>query len=301
MAQVWQHNFIQELSRFDGVMGRGNVIVSIDTEFPGCLHPTPRCATETERYADMKSNVDDTRLIQLGLTLSDGNAFQTWEFNFAFDLDKDRYAEDSVGFLKKNGINFEKLRKEGIKWDDFGQSFAHLLSRHRNRLTWVTFHGLYDLAYLLKLVTGKRLPILRDFAKSLADNVGGTFVDLKFCAMHFKDLMYGQLGLEKLGKLLGVYRVDGAAHHAGSDSLLTASVFWRMSNTCSPDRSGWMRILCSPDHYGSLYGLSISLSLVNSNSSSPPDSIAATPPALCYGHGAYFSVPTVNTTVLVSY
>lgn len=47
-------------------------VISIDTEFPGCLKETPMEASEETRYRDMRFNVNRTKLIQLGFTLLDG-------------------------------------------------------------------------------------------------------------------------------------------------------------------------------------------------------------------------------------
>lgn len=46
-------------------------------------------------------------------------------------------------------------------------------------------------------------------------------------ARFYSDLQKGELRLEKLAKIFGVKRVGGA-HHAESDSLLTACVFTKM-------------------------------------------------------------------------
>ena len=40
--------------------------------------------------------------------------FNTWQFNFQFDLEADKYNEQSLYLLKENGMNFEKLKKNGI-------------------------------------------------------------------------------------------------------------------------------------------------------------------------------------------
>ncbi|KAJ4848103.1 hypothetical protein Tsubulata_023525 [Turnera subulata] len=135
------HNFKTELQHLHFALYNFS-FVSVDTKFPGWLRQTPRFGSDDVRYADMKYNIDKTRLVQLGLTLSDGNrgVLKTWEFKFAFDLGKESYNKDFVRFLKKNGIDFDKLRSDGINWDEFWHEFAALLPRHRN-LTWVTFHG----------------------------------------------------------------------------------------------------------------------------------------------------------------
>ncbi|KAF2291488.1 hypothetical protein GH714_024724 [Hevea brasiliensis] len=192
-------------------------VVSMDSEFPGFLRKTPRRSDELSAFADMKFNVDNMKIIQLGITLSDENGIiaGTWEFNFKFLIETEVfYDPKSIEFLKESGIDFEELRINGIDQLFFSNMFTHVLSRHRD-LKWLTFHGLYDLAYMVKLVTKNHCP--------------------------------GELGLEKLAKILGVKRVGGS-HQAGSDSLLTARVFARMKTMYGIEESRFV---------GFLYGVSI--------------------------------------------
>ncbi|KAJ4718993.1 Ribonuclease CAF1 [Melia azedarach] len=163
------------------------------------------------------------------MTLSDsnGNICSTWEFNFSdFDLKKDPHVESSINLLRSNGLDFEKIRRDGIEGRVFVGKFLEILSRHRN-LKWVTFHGLYDLAYMLKLLSGNPLPgSVFDFIK-LASGYFEYVYDIKFMARFCDGLMGGELGLNRAAKILNLER-SGDAHNAGSDSLLTAAVFARM-------------------------------------------------------------------------
>ena len=66
----------------------------------------------------MKLNVELTKLIQIGITLSDKSGeypknypYYTWQFNFKFDLEEDKYSEKSINLLKNSGIDFENLKK----------------------------------------------------------------------------------------------------------------------------------------------------------------------------------------------
>lgn len=66
----------------------------------------------------MKVNVDATKVIQLGLTLSNANgnlphlgtnSCYAWQFNFRdFDVDKDLSNPASLELLKQQGIDFSK-------------------------------------------------------------------------------------------------------------------------------------------------------------------------------------------------
>ncbi|KAI5350857.1 hypothetical protein PRUPE_1G190900 [Prunus persica] len=231
---VWAHNFHQELSQFDHCLHRFPVI-SFDTEFPGFLRDTPRDALEDQRYEDVKFNVESLKLLQLGFTLSDahGNIGGTWEFHLSgFNEKSDPHVVASISLLKRNGLDFARLGQFGISVAEFVFGFLRVLRIHRglHDLTWVCFHGLYDLAYLLKLLTQKPLPdSVVMFAKALGV-VFGTIYDVKFMARYCRGFFGGEIGLARVAKLLDVER-SGEAHQAGSDSLLTAAVFSKMNAT----------------------------------------------------------------------
>ncbi|BFG15700.1 hypothetical protein CerSpe_019740 [Prunus speciosa] len=231
---VWAHNFHQELSQFDHCLHRFPVI-SFDTEFPGFLRDTPRDALEDQRYEDVKFNVESLKLLQLGFTLSDahGNIGGIWEFHLSgFNEKSDPHVVASISLLKRNGLDFARLGQFGISVAEFVFGFLRVLRIHRglHDLTWVCFHGLYDLAYLLKLLTQKPLPdSVVMFAKALGV-VFGIIYDVKFMARYCKGFFGGEIGLARVAKLLDVERF-GEAHQAGSDSLLTAAVFSKMNAT----------------------------------------------------------------------
>ncbi|KAF2306018.1 hypothetical protein GH714_009459 [Hevea brasiliensis] len=127
----------------------------------------------------MKFNVDNMKIIQLGITLSDENGIiaGTWEFNFKF--------------LIETEVFYDPKSIEDLKW--------------------LTFHGLYDLAYMVKLVTKKPLPVsMLDFTEIIATVFGCCVLDVKYMARFYDDLHRGELGLEKLAKILGVKRVGGS-------------------------------------------------------------------------------------------
>ncbi|KAF2324048.1 hypothetical protein GH714_006364 [Hevea brasiliensis] len=85
IRQVWACNLMEELQKMDAALHHHKV-VSMDSEFPGFLRKTPRRSDELSAFADMKFNVDNMKIIQLGITLSDENGIiaGTWEFNFKF-------------------------------------------------------------------------------------------------------------------------------------------------------------------------------------------------------------------------
>ncbi|KAL9689551.1 hypothetical protein QQ045_009937 [Rhodiola kirilowii] len=130
-------------------------IVSIDTEYPGVLlssnkredrNPEGECRM-------MKVNVGCTKLIQRRLPFLRGdNRMVVWEIVISdFDIRTYYSNNASIDMLRSRGLYFEFHRREG------------LLENPSDGVTWVTFHGAYDFAYLIKAAE-KRLPeTLEDF------------------------------------------------------------------------------------------------------------------------------------------
>ncbi|KAL7129190.1 hypothetical protein ABFS83_13G047400 [Erythranthe nasuta] len=187
----------------------------------------------------MKRNVDVLKLIQLGLTLSssDGTSHYSWEFNFRdFDSDRDLQNPESVSFLKRQGIDFLKNKQQGIESWVFALLFRRYIAWQGKELKWATFHGPYDLGFLIKILTGMELP----------ESLDG-----------FMMLVRGFLG-DEVYDLKNVVRVFGLGgglegrHKAGSDSLMIMRVFFELKGKCSKEELN--RILQSFKYR--LYGLS---------------------------------------------
>ncbi|XP_042423305.1 uncharacterized protein LOC122010904 [Zingiber officinale] len=241
VRSVWAHNLDEEFALIRSAVPF-HPFVALDTEYPGVVvaSKNPYCTlTLPQRYELIRANVEALRIVQVGLTLSDaaGNlpcviysdgtcVSYVWEFNFRdFDISRDRYAPSSVELLKANGIDFQKNQIWGIDSCRFAQNLATsgLLSfGHFSPVSWVTFQGAYDFAFLVKMLTCDcKLPkTVREFLHLVHFFFGKRVFDVKH--------LYG--GLERVASTVGVERAVGSRHQSGSDSLLTWQVFYQIAS-----------------------------------------------------------------------
>ena len=205
-----------------------------DTEFPGLYvsrNEIQRFRTEEEsEYLLIRSNVEQTKLIQIGLTIADdeGNTpfpVCTWQFNFKFDISKEKIVNQSADLLKKAGVQFDRLKSEGIDHLDFAEYFEASGFVYNKDVKWVVFHGSSDFAYLLRLVSNIVLPdTIEEFYKEMKKYFPNVY-DLKYIIKDVPSLK--DVGLAKLSYDLRCNRI-GPQHQAGSDSLLTLCCYFKM-------------------------------------------------------------------------
>ncbi|XP_009793461.1 putative CCR4-associated factor 1 homolog 11 [Nicotiana tabacum] len=239
IREVWANNLKSEFELISTVIDQ-YPFVSMDTEFPGVIYthnPGEHAQASTaDKYTLLKRNVDALNIIQLGITLSDsagnlphldsGDHRYIWQFNFSdFDVARDNHASNSIELLRQHGINFEMNRVLGINSVNFAELMMSSGLVCNASVSWVTFHGAYDFAYLLKILTRRQLPGgLNDFLGNLRVFFGNTCYDVKylmgFCGHHG--------GLNRVAEALAVNRAVGKSHQAGSDSLLTWHVFHKI-------------------------------------------------------------------------
>jgi CCR4-NOT transcription complex subunit 7/8 len=118
IIEVYSHNFVQEIKTISTLIEEYNYI-GMDTEFPGTVYCINNF-TQDFYYKTLKLNVDSLKLIQLGITLTNSKGeypknypYHTWQFNLEFDINNDKYAQNSLNLLINSGIDFNKLKK---KW-----------------------------------------------------------------------------------------------------------------------------------------------------------------------------------------
>lgn len=243
IRSVWAENLASEFKMIGDIVDR-YPFITIDTEFPGVIYKDQVWGSKA-RYATLKSNVDKLNLIQVGVTLSDANgnlptleAFfektgptiqesYVWEFNFReFNPDDDPHSETSINMLRGQGFDFKKNNQLGVDVKNFGELLSSSGLVMNDSVSWITFHGSSDIAYLLKLLSGKKLPdSLEEFLDRVRLFFGNNVYDVKHMVKfgRFGSICVG--GLNKVAAALNVNRVAGIAHNAGSDSLLTWHVF----------------------------------------------------------------------------
>ena len=230
IIEVYEDNFIEQIKNIGDLLEDYNYI-GMDTEFPGTVfHLENR--TEDFYYKSLKKNVDKLKLIQLGITLTNEKGeypknypYHTWQFNLEFDKDTELYNDESMDMLKKCGINFDKLKKKGIKHNIFAQYFMISNLVLNPDVHWVSFQGSYDFGYLLKLLINTDLPQTEDEFVNSLNLYFINFYDIRVIVKDNDNLL--KKGLSRLAELLEVRR-EGQEHQAGSDSMVTIDVFFKL-------------------------------------------------------------------------
>jgi CCR4-NOT transcription complex subunit 7/8 len=204
------------------------------------------------------------------------------------------FAPESVELLQKSGIDFERHEDIGILPNDFAELVITSGLVLTDETRWISFHRFvitaalcpslrklsldsgYDFGYFMKLLTALSLPTTEEaFFEKLQKWFPVSF-DMKTMMRAIKGLKGGlQDVADDLGvnvspsyvhcathtHVLKVMRI-GPPHQAGSDSLLTASTFFKMRELYFRDMAD-----CYAEFNGKLYGLGETFSHANG----PPD------------------------------
>jgi len=251
IRDVWSVNLEAEMRTIRDLVD-SYPYIAMDTEFPGVVaRPIGSFKTSSDyHYQTMRCNVDLLRIIQVGITLADeeGSFPQdaaTWQFNFRFSLATDMYAPESIELLQKSGFDFARHEEYGIDPNDFAELMITSGLVLNPDVKWLSFHSGYDFGYYVKLLTAQSLPPAEDVFFDELNMWFPHVYDIKFMMRACKSL---KGGLQDIADDLGVLRI-GTSHQAGSDSLLTASVFFKMRELFFEDQ------IDDDEYSGKLYGL----------------------------------------------
>ncbi|KAL7671943.1 hypothetical protein ACOME3_006845 [Neoechinorhynchus agilis] len=258
IIDVWRNNLYESFIKIRELARTYN-FVAMDTEFPGVVaRPLGHFLSMAEyHYQALKVNVDILKVIQLGLSFFDekGRAdpdYTTFQFHFKFRREADMSAADSMKLLDQAGINFEKQEIDGIEPFEFAELMISSGVVLLENVTFLSFHSGYDFGYLLKVLTNRSLPDTeREFfemlifkLKTLSELLS---YDVKYLMRSCKNL---KGGLEEIAKQLDIPRI-GPSHQAGSDSLLTGQVFFKIREMFFEDHIDEVK------YSGHLFGLGI--------------------------------------------
>ena len=229
IIEVYQDNFIEELKNLSALIEDYNYI-GMDTEFPGTVYSIKNMCDDFY-YKSLKTNVDNLKLIQLGITIMNEKGeypreypYHTWQFNLKFDKNIEKFHPSSINLLKQSGIDFEKLKKQGIDHHLFAQYLMTSNLVLNPEIKWVSFQGSYDFGYLLKLLLGTDLPEREEDFINLLNLYFLNYYDIRMLVKGYQNM---QGGLNRLAEQLNVQRL-GMIHQAGSDSMLTLDIFFKL-------------------------------------------------------------------------
>ena len=228
IIEVYDNNFIEEIKHLGSYLD-DYPYIGMDTEFPGIVYPCP-AYSQGFYYKYIKTNVDKLKLIQLGVTLfnekgESPNEGATWQFNLRFNHEKDVHSRESMSLLSNCGIDFNLLKKNGIHYSTFAEYLTTSGLVLNDTIKWISFNGLSDFAYLLRLLINSDLPDNEnDFLSTLTLYIPN-YYDIKYIVQNSLDNLKG--GLNKIAQQLGVERY-GDIHQAGSDSIVTGDVFFKL-------------------------------------------------------------------------
>lgn len=167
------------------------------------------------------------------------------------------YAQDSIELLQRSGIDFKKSMQYGIDVNHFAELLMVSGLVANEDVKYISFHSGFDFGYLLKLLICEALPESESTFFELMQLYFPSVYDIKYIIRNLPDL---QGGLQDLGNTLGVKRI-GPQHQAGSDSLLTCAVYFRMRSNHFPEG-------IPNSDINILYGLGLSTQPPTSSSSS---------------------------------
>jgi hypothetical protein len=153
-----------------------------------------------------------------------------WQFNFKFSLTEDMFATESIDLLERAGVEFDSLEDHGVTHAAFGELLISSGLVLDEDITFVTYHGGYALAYLLKLMTCRDMPATVDHFVDVTRLHLPRLWDLRY-AMHKYKPSWSGGSLDNLASEFGIKReATLAPHQAGADAFLALKTFFAMES-----------------------------------------------------------------------
>nr|UXY87340.1 CCR4-associated factor [Cryptomonas sp.] len=250
IIQVWDDNIDVALKNITELIDK-YTHVAMDTEFPGIVAKPiiPNKPINEYQYQTLRCNVDLLQIIQLGIAFADENGLSPnkkncWQFNFHFNIKDEMFAQDSIDLLVRSGVKFEEHRKKGIETSKFARLLLNSGLVLNRKIKWISFHSGYDFGYLIKILTQKFMPPKKNDFFALLKLYFPCLYDMKYLSIYSQNL-HG--GLNRLAEKFNVIRI-GQIHQAGSDSLLTLNVFFKL-------KKSFFKGMIDSKFQGQLYGL----------------------------------------------
>ena len=218
-----------------------------DTEFPGVCYSGSDETSNIFEYDILRNNVNKLKIIQLGITLCKASGevaedVPTWQFNFKFDPEKDQSNKESMQLLRSSGFNFQEHNNRGIDSTRFSELLTMSGLVLNSKVRWISFHGDYDFAYLIRLLTGEDLPESKEEFDKVLHIFFPHIFDVKFMSHEYN---CANIGLNKLADQLNVVADTlshiqvkrlGIKHQSGSDSRLTAETYFVIKKKYCADK-----------------------------------------------------------------
>ncbi|EGD82093.1 hypothetical protein PTSG_02773 [Salpingoeca rosetta] len=205
--------------------------VAMNTVFPGVVGKVLGDFDSGSELVlqEIIANVNLMNMLQLGITLLDeqGNLPPkccSWQINFRIDLAADTYSQSSLDLLRSTGFDPLRNERDGVSHEQFASLLTCSNLVLSDDVTWITFGGGFNMAYLLKILLGEYLPYnSREYFENLFLYFPQLY-DVRYLADSVKNLK-GEL-LE-ISEHLKIPRMQGN-HSAGSNSYLAGMAFFRM-------------------------------------------------------------------------
>nr|AAP53808.1 CAF1 family ribonuclease containing protein [Oryza sativa Japonica Group] len=167
VQSVWQENCMEQFKLVLEALHQPhrNLYIAVDMEFTAdaATNMSHRPVTSTSCYQHVRRYVNGGDIVQMGLTFAfvgdvEGEQAPSppiaLEINFDFNVNSPKYHGESIHFLSSQGHDLTQHSKRGVTPEFVYEGLLRHLPFGDGSVTWVAYHGDYDLAFLLRLLQG---------------------------------------------------------------------------------------------------------------------------------------------------